>query len=62
MGVEPPPEIDFDTADLTPMARSFYGECKRVSNRKLKESGYELRYRDYRTALEALWREGNWTA
>ena len=60
MGVEPPPEIDFDTADLSPMARSFYGECKRVSNRKLKESGYEFRYRDYRTALEALWREGDW--
>lgn len=32
MGVEPPPEQAFETADLTPMARSFYGENKRVSN------------------------------
>ncbi|WP_136657720.1 SDR family oxidoreductase [Nitratireductor sp. XY-223] len=60
MGVEPPPEIDFETADLSPMARSFYGECKRVSNRKVKGSGYGLRYADYRAALDALWRDGNW--
>lgn len=26
MGIVPPPELDFETADLTPMARSFYGE------------------------------------
>ena len=32
MGVEPPPEIPFETAQLSPMARSFYGENKRVSN------------------------------
>ena len=32
MGVEPPPEIAFETAELSPMARSFYGENKRVSN------------------------------
>ena len=31
-GVEPPPEIAFEEAELTPMARSFYGENKRVSN------------------------------
>lgn len=60
MGVEPPPETDFETADLTPMARSFYGECKRVSNARLKESGYRFRYPDYRSALSALWRGGNW--
>lgn len=59
IGVTPPPEIDFETADLTPMARSFYGENKRVSNRKLKESGYELRYPDYRVALTALWESGD---
>ncbi|WP_419907846.1 NAD-dependent epimerase/dehydratase family protein [Hoeflea sp.] len=60
MGVEPPPEIDFDTADLSPMARSFYGECKRVSNRKLKDSGYAFRFPDYQRALETLWRDGDW--
>lgn len=58
MGVTPPPEIDFETADLTPMARSFYGENKRVSNAKLRASGYSMRYPDYRTALTALWGSG----
>jgi len=60
MGVEPPPEIPFETADLSPMARSFYGELKRVSNTKLKVSGYALRYPNYRAALRALWNDGNW--
>jgi len=35
-GRKPPPEIDFETADISPMARSFYGENKRVSNAKSK--------------------------
>ncbi len=44
MGVAPPPEQDFDTAELSPMARSFYGENKRVANRKLKaELGVDAR-------------------
>ncbi len=55
LGVEPPPEIPFETADLSPMARSFYGENKRVSNRRLKdELGYAFRYPDYRVALRDL--------
>lgn len=58
MGITPPPEMDFETADLTPMARSFYGENKRVSNAKLRASGYEVRYPDYRVALTALWESG----
>jgi nucleoside-diphosphate-sugar epimerase len=60
MGVEPPPSIDFATADLSPMARSFYGENKRVSNAKLKATGFRFRFPDYRTALDAMWRDGNW--
>jgi nucleoside-diphosphate-sugar epimerase len=36
LGVTPPPETDFETADLSPMARSFYAECKRVSNARTK--------------------------
>jgi hypothetical protein len=60
MGVAPPPEIPFETAQLSPMARSFYGENKRVSNRKLKEAGYVFRYPDYRAALSALWRDETW--
>ncbi len=36
MGVEPPPAIAFEDADLSPMAITFYGEVKRASNAKLK--------------------------
>jgi len=38
MGIEPPPEQDVESADLSPMARSFYAENKRASNRKLKDA------------------------
>ena len=59
LGVAPPPEQDFETAELSPMARSFYGENKRVSNDRVKrELGYTFRYPDYRTALAALHRDG----
>lgn len=55
LGVEPPAEIPFETADLTPMARSFYGENKRVSNARLKEElGYTFKYPDYTVALQDL--------
>lgn len=55
LGVEPPPEIPFESADLSPMARSFYGENKRVSNRRVKrELDYKFLHPNYRTALKAL--------
>ncbi|MFD1695526.1 SDR family oxidoreductase [Roseibium aestuarii] len=55
LGAEPPAEIPFETADLTPMARSFYGENKRVSNARLKEElGYTFKYPDYTVALQDL--------
>lgn len=60
MGVAPPPEIPFETAQLSPMARSFYGENKRVSNAAIKRDGYGFRFPDYSAALESMWREGNW--
>src|SRR5690606_17846243 len=60
MGVEPPPEIPFAAARLSPMARSFYGENKRVSNAALKASGYAFRHPDYRSALAAMWTDGDW--
>ncbi|WP_157014326.1 SDR family NAD(P)-dependent oxidoreductase [Mesorhizobium xinjiangense] len=62
MAVEPPPAIAFDEAEMTPMARSFYGETKRVSNAKLKQSGYAFTYPDYKAALDAMWRADNWRA
>ena len=56
-GKTPPPEVDFETAELSPMARSFYGENKRVSNAKSKQVlAMEYRYPNYRVALEALWK------
>ena len=59
MGVAPPPEQDFATAELTPMARSFYGENKRCANRKIKEeAGLELAYPTYREGIAALWADG----
>ncbi|WP_416223088.1 NAD-dependent epimerase/dehydratase family protein, partial [Tianweitania sp.] len=60
MGMEPPPEIPFDEADMSPMARSFYGDNKRVSNAKLGHAGYTFRYPNYRMALEAMMQAGNW--
>jgi len=61
MGVPPPPAVSFEEADLSPMARSFYGDNKRVSNRRLrKDLGVALRYPTYREGLTALWRDGNW--
>ncbi len=57
LGVAPPPEQDFATADLTPMARSFYGENKRVANRRMKQAlGVEPLYPTYREGISALWK------
>ena len=54
-GLEAPPEMHFSEARLSPMAASFYGENKRVSNALVKrELGYAFRYPSYREALRAL--------
>lgn len=40
---------------MTPMARSFYAESKRVSNRRIREElGVRLAYPDHRSGLRAL--------
>ncbi len=55
LGLPDPPAVDYATADLTPMARSFYAESKRVRNDKIKtELGVQLAYPDYRHGLKAL--------
>lgn len=55
LGLDPPPEEPFETAELTPMARSFYAESKRVRNDRIKqELGVRLIYPDYRSGLSAL--------
>ena len=57
----PPDELDFETADITLMARSFYGENKRVSNAKSKEVlGMNYAYPDYQTSLRKMWDENDW--
>ena len=61
LGTHPPPEMDFATADLTPMARSFYGENKRVSNAKSKQAlAMTYAQPNYRMALESMWENGTW--
>lgn len=50
-----PEVVDFDNAEMTQMARSFYAESKKVSNRRiLKELGVTLKYPDYHSGLRAL--------
>ena len=57
LGRDPPPEIAFAQAapTLSPMALSFWQECRRVRNDKLKrELGVRLLYPTYREGLRAL--------
>lgn len=60
MGIEAPPEIPFEKADMSEMARTFYGDNKRILNQKLLETGYILKQPDYRTALKSMWQSGDW--
>jgi len=60
MGVAPPPEIAFEQAapNMSPMALSFWQECRRVKNNKLKsELGVSLLHPSYREGLRALFAE-----
>jgi nucleoside-diphosphate-sugar epimerase len=62
MGRAPPPEIPFARAapSLSEMGLSFWQECRRVRNVKLKrELGVTLRYPTYREGLRALFAEIN---
>jgi len=55
VGKNAPPEISFDEAELSPMARSFYSENKRVDNRRSKELlGLDYQYPNYRLGLQAV--------
>ena len=55
LGIEPPPEVSFGEAALSPMARTFYGENKRINNSKIKrELGVTLQYPTYREGLSAI--------
>ena len=55
LGLPIPEAVDFETAEMTPMARSFYAESKKVRNDRIKdELGVELLYPDYKSGLKAL--------
>ncbi|MEO1555735.1 MAG: SDR family oxidoreductase [Pseudomonadota bacterium] len=55
LGLPMPPALDFETAEMTPMARSFYAESKRVRNDRIRdELGVKLLYPTYREGLAAL--------
>ena len=55
LGIAIPPAIAFADAQLSPMARSFYADSKRVRNDRVKvELGYRFKYPDYRVGLKSL--------
>jgi nucleoside-diphosphate-sugar epimerase len=60
LGVLPPPEIPYEQAQaaMSPLAKSFWQECRRVNNDKLKRAlGVTLRYPTYREGLSALFEQ-----
>ncbi len=55
LGMEPPPVVAYDEAEMSPMGRSFYSESKRVKNDRIKDVlGVPLLYPTYREGLKAL--------
>src|SRR5208282_6566118 len=55
LGIAPPPLVPFEAAGLSPIARSFYDDNKRVANRLIKtELGVSLHYPDFRAGLAAI--------
>jgi len=55
LDVAPPPLVAFEDADLSPMAKSFYADNKRVSNQRLKDAlNFKLTYPTYREGLQAI--------
>ncbi|TFL18116.1 SDR family oxidoreductase [Jannaschia formosa] len=58
LGLPVPEAEDFETAEMTPIARSFYAESKKVRNDRIKdELGVRLIHPDYRAGLAALLRQ-----
>lgn len=55
LGLPPPPAVRFEDAEMSPMARSFYADCKRTANRRLREElGVRLRHPTWREGLAAI--------
>lgn len=54
LGATPPPLMTIDDAGLSPQARAFYAENRRVANGRAKRLlGWRLLYPDYRAGLAA---------
>ena len=55
LGLPLPEAVAYEDAEMTPMARSFYAESKRVRNDRIKRDlGVVLKYPNYRVGLQAL--------
>ncbi|MEE2760704.1 MAG: SDR family oxidoreductase [Pseudomonadota bacterium] len=57
LGLEPPPLVPFAEveADLSPMARTFWSDNRRIDNSRIKSDlGITLLYPDYRAGLAAI--------
>lgn len=55
LGLPEPPMVPYEAAEMTPMARSFYAENKRVRNDRIKRDlGVRLIYPTYREGLAGL--------
>ena len=55
LGLPPPPLVRFEAAELSPMARSFYADNKRVANTLIKtDLRVTLLYPSYREGLPAI--------
>ncbi|MEM1106078.1 MAG: SDR family NAD(P)-dependent oxidoreductase [Pseudomonadota bacterium] len=55
LGVAPPEEIDHRAAGLSPMAASFFAECKRVSNARAKSAlGWRPKFPTFKEGLQAI--------
>ncbi|MBK1697294.1 SDR family oxidoreductase [Rhodovibrio salinarum] len=55
LGVEPPPLVSWEEADMSAMARTFWQDNKRVDNSKVhRDLGVQFRYPTYREGLQAV--------
>ena len=55
LGLPEPPSVDYENAEMTPMARSFYAENKRVRNDRIKRDlGLRLLYPGFREGLAGI--------
>jgi nucleoside-diphosphate-sugar epimerase len=57
-GMELPPLQTIEEAELSPMARKFYSENRRITNGKAKRLlGWEPQYPTYKQGLQSIWAE-----